>query len=50
MAPTWNRVAIKRQDLVLSFWHARNEIANALRSLVGISVPAHSGVGTIEIR
>ena len=47
--PTRDRVAIKGQHLMLGLWHVRNEIANALRSLVGISVPAHGRVGTIEI-
>jgi len=37
----WDRVAIKGQHLMLGFWHVRNEIANALRSLVGIPVPTH---------
>ncbi len=47
---TWDRMAIKGQHLVLGFWHFRYEIANALRSLVGISIPAHGRVGAIEIR
>ena len=49
MGRTWDRVAIKGQHLVLGFWHFRNKIANALRTLVGISIPADSRVGTIEI-